>query len=519
MAATKREAKKKKTVVFFHPDLGIGGAERLVVDAAVGLQARGHRVVIFTSHCDPAHCFDEVRPGSAPDGQGGALLDVRVRGGHVVPPTLLGGRFAILCAIARQLHLLLHIWWTGELVALGATAYFVDQLAAGLPLLRWVVRGGGGRRGAQRVPILFYCHFPDLLLATGREHWWKRLYRVPFDALEQWSMGCADVVAVNSRFTQGVAAATWPPLGGGLRVVYPCVTAAADDDGDDGDDTNGGSSTKKGKRGKKNNKTDRSDDGGPLSLWNDVPFLLSINRFERKKNIGLAIRAFAGLPTSLRDGTRLVIAGGYDTRVAENVEHHRELDQLAADLGLRAATAATMVTALAVPADIQVLFLPSVPAALKTLLLHAPNCRLLVYTPAHEHFGIVPVEAMLAGLPVLACDSGGPTETVVDGETGWLRPADDVVASVLPSPSSPSSSTTGLPPAKRAAMAAAGRSRARTQFSDAQMAARLEALLDEIEVAAAGQTVPPIGTVLLACACLFGVLALALGALVWKRVF
>lgn len=54
----------KGTVVFFHPDLGIGGAERLVVDAAVGLQQRGHRVVVFTNHCDPAHCFDECRDGT-----------------------------------------------------------------------------------------------------------------------------------------------------------------------------------------------------------------------------------------------------------------------------------------------------------------------------------------------------------------------------------------------------------------------------------------------------------------------
>ncbi|KAL2256933.1 hypothetical protein VTK26DRAFT_910 [Humicola hyalothermophila] len=30
---------------------------------------------------------------------------------------------------------------------------------------------------------------------------------------------------------------------------------------------------------------------------------------------------------------------------------------------------------------------------------------------------------MRAGLPVLAADSGGPRETVVEGETGWLRDA------------------------------------------------------------------------------------------------
>jgi alpha-1,3/alpha-1,6-mannosyltransferase len=50
-------------VVFFHPDLGIGGAERLIIDAAVGLHERGHKVTIFTSHCDPKHCFEEARDG------------------------------------------------------------------------------------------------------------------------------------------------------------------------------------------------------------------------------------------------------------------------------------------------------------------------------------------------------------------------------------------------------------------------------------------------------------------------
>lgn len=54
---------KSKRIVFFHPDLGIGGAERLIIDAAVGLQSLGHEVTIFTSHRDRAHCFDEARDG------------------------------------------------------------------------------------------------------------------------------------------------------------------------------------------------------------------------------------------------------------------------------------------------------------------------------------------------------------------------------------------------------------------------------------------------------------------------
>ena len=53
----------RRNVIFIHPDLGIGGAERLIVDAAVSLQELGHKVTIFTSHCDPNHCFDEAKDG------------------------------------------------------------------------------------------------------------------------------------------------------------------------------------------------------------------------------------------------------------------------------------------------------------------------------------------------------------------------------------------------------------------------------------------------------------------------
>lgn len=43
-----------------HPDLGIGGAERLIVDGAVALKERGHEVIIYTSHHDREHCFPET---------------------------------------------------------------------------------------------------------------------------------------------------------------------------------------------------------------------------------------------------------------------------------------------------------------------------------------------------------------------------------------------------------------------------------------------------------------------------
>ncbi|ROW16973.1 hypothetical protein VPNG_01156 [Cytospora leucostoma] len=420
---------KRKTIVFFHPDLGIGGAERLVVDAAVGLQDRGHKVVIYTSHCDPQHCFDEARDGT---------LEVRVRGNTIVPPSILS-RFSILCAILRQLHLLISIYRDGELASLRPDAFFVDQLSAGLPLLQYLHPGA---------PILFYCHFPDLLLAQGRDGWLKRAWRLPFDLIEQWSMSFADAIAVNSRFTRGVVGRTWPALvrGRELSVVYPCIDTRPP-----------------------------REDGEDALLWRDGDIILSLNRFERKKNIALAIKAYAGLPKEKRKGVKLVVAGGYDPRVSENVSYHSELVELATSLKLSNATVHTLQTALAVPAENEVIFLLSIPNALKQSLLR--SARLLVYTPSNEHFGIVPIEAMLSGVPVLAANTGGPVETVVEGETGWLRgPADvpewtRVMDRVL----------NELDGEQLAEMSRRGAERVRENFAVTQMAERLDGILAGIE--------------------------------------
>ena len=40
--------------------------------------------------------------------------------------------------------------------------------------------------------------------------------------------------------------------------------------------------------------------------------------------------------------------------------------------------------------------------------------------PVEEDFGLVPVEAMACGTPVLALNRGGASESVIDGETGAL---------------------------------------------------------------------------------------------------
>ena len=87
-----------------------------------------------------------------------------------------------------------------------------------------------------------------------------------------------------------------------------------------------------------------------------------------------------------------------------------------------------------------------------------------------EAFGRTAVEPQIMGRPVLAARHGAATETVVDGETGWLvEPRDDDAwATAL-------GLALAAKPAKRAGMGARGRARAMELYSVETMA---EATLD-----------------------------------------
>ncbi|MBD3279829.1 MAG: glycosyltransferase, partial [Candidatus Pacebacteria bacterium] len=46
------------------------------------------------------------------------------------------------------------------------------------------------------------------------------------------------------------------------------------------------------------------------------------------------------------------------------------------------------------------------------------GAKALLYPVEDEDFGMVPVEAMSYGTPVVAHRSGGPQETIIEGQTG-----------------------------------------------------------------------------------------------------
>jgi glycosyltransferase involved in cell wall biosynthesis len=60
----------------------------------------------------------------------------------------------------------------------------------------------------------------------------------------------------------------------------------------------------------------------------------------------------------------------------------------------------------------------------KELVSLYSNALYVLFTFAHEPFGYIPVESMACGTPVLTYNTQGPSESVVDGLTGWLVNSD-----------------------------------------------------------------------------------------------
>jgi alpha-1,3/alpha-1,6-mannosyltransferase len=185
-------------IAFLHPDLGIGGAEKLVINCALALQDAGNEVKIITPHHDPERCLEPTRDGK---------LRVEVRGSCF--PRTFGGRFTALCSYMRMLLASLFIVLYGG----HYDVIFVDQVSAVLPILAFT-----------NAKIVFYCHFPDKLLCVERGSALKSMYRRPIDYIEEYGMSRANVILANSRFTRRTIYDTFRSLEGTeIEVVHPCI--------------------------------------------------------------------------------------------------------------------------------------------------------------------------------------------------------------------------------------------------------------------------------------------------------
>ncbi len=135
--------------------------------------------------------------------------------------------------------------------------------------------------------------------------------------------------------------------------------------------------------------------GGPVARRRTGRRLLVIGRLVERKGVADVIRALSSLPE-----VELLIAGGPSPdNLDEDIDVQR-LRALAAELALSG----------------RVHFLGRVerhdlPALIRSALA-------VVCVPHYEPFGIVPLEAMACGVPVVVSAVGGLRESVVDGQTG-----------------------------------------------------------------------------------------------------
>lgn len=398
-------------ILFIHPDLGIGGAERLVVDSALALKNCGHDVSFVTNFYETKRCFEDTK-----------LFTVQVVGGFL--PRTIFGKFYALCAYFRMIYAAFYVIYfmpnSQELDLI-----FCDLISIANPILKLA---------KNKPKILFYCHHPDMLL-TKPGNALKTLYRMPINYLEEITTGCSDAILVNSKYTGRVFKETFKKLAVIPDVLYPSLNTDYFD---------------------KMSKTVQANiDNIPENSF----VLLSINRYERKKNLALALKAFKLLETNLTkqewDRAHLIMVGGYDPKVLENVEHFDELSLIAENLNIKEKTT----------------FLRSPNDEFKIKLLK--RCQILIYTPENEHFGIVPLEAMYLGKPVVAVNSGGPTETIINEQTGFLCEPDEhffanALAKIIKDPSIGEK------------MGELGKKRVQQRFSFEAFTTKLEAIVNEL---------------------------------------
>jgi glycosyltransferase involved in cell wall biosynthesis len=174
--------------------------------------------------------------------------------------------------------------------------------------------------------------------------------------------------------------------------------------------------------------------------------------FARWKGQKVFLKAVALLPTDLP--LRAYVIGGPIYETTDSQFSLEELQSFAKDLGIQERVGFTG-------------YLEDIPAVLRALdiVVHTSNRA--------EPFGLVLVEAMACGRPVIASKAGGPEEIVVEGENGlFYMPGDErsLADRILQLANSP-----GL----RKKLGETGKRTVEEQFNASQLAERIAPIYQE----------------------------------------
>jgi D-inositol-3-phosphate glycosyltransferase len=138
-----------------------------------------------------------------------------------------------------------------------------------------------------------------------------------------------------------------------------------------------------------------------LKLDSQEKVILYVGRFDERKGIETLVRAFALLKEQNLTNIKLIIVGGSSANMPDGMERNR-IENIVDELGLRDST----------------VFVGRIGHDILPIYYTAADVCVI---PSHyEPFGLVAIEAMACGVPVVASDVGGLRFTIIPEETGLL---------------------------------------------------------------------------------------------------
>ena len=187
--------------------------------------------------------------------------------------------------------------------------------------------------------------------------------------------------------------------------------------------------------------------------------ILTVSRLVQRKGVGIAIEALAQLVEAGVDAELVIVGGAGDAGDLDADPEVERLRGVIAEQGVedRVVLAGRMAH-------------DQLPAWYR-------SADVVVCAPWYEPFGIVPLEAMACGRPVIASSVGGLIDTVVEDVTGVHVPPRD--------PGAVAGAVAGLlaDPGRRERYGRAGRHRAETRYSWQRVSAETALVYDDLAMA------------------------------------